>query len=440
MKSVFVLGAGLVSRPLVHYLLEKGYRVTLGDMNEAQAQAIVAGFAHGHAERIDIAEADKVSGFVAAADLVVSLLPPRFHIQLARLCLHHGKDFLTASYLSPEMEALDAEVRAKGLIFLNEIGLDPGLDHLTAMEMADQLKEQGFEITSFDSHCGGIPSRAAANNPLRYKLSWSPAGVLGALTRPARFRRNGVLKDIPKDEMLAHMEVLCIPGHGVFESTPNADSLFYGERYGLEGAATIRRGTLRFPGWAHFWRFMLARGFVDRERTAEFTNTQVFDALFQLAGQPRPESLESYIVEEAGSHGSEFLEKIQSLGLLDADNRVTGSFSAFDIVLRCMEATLQYAPGERDLVVLHHEMIAVKPGHREKWTSTIVREGSTQTTAMAFLVGEPAAIAARLILEKAFPQRGVLIPIAREIYAPILHELSERGLAHELVKTALVAE
>lgn len=432
MKSVFVLGAGMVSRPLVHYLLKKGYQVTLADLNKEQAQKVVGNDANGRAIGLDIAQTEAVAKFVREADLVVSLLPPQLHVQLAQQCLAAGKHFLSASYLSPAMEALHEEAKAKGLIFLNEVGLDPGLDHMTAMEMIDTLKERGFYIEGFDSHCGGIPSAKAANNPLRYKLSWSPAGVLGAITRASRFRVKGELQEIPGNKKLEHMEVLHVPGAGIFESNPNADSLYYGERYGLQLADTVRRGTLRYPGWAQFWLFMIRQGFNNADHCAVLENEQVLDALFKLNGKQPPPDIFAYVHDQVGEHASLFLENMESLGLLDADYRVSGKLSCFNIMLGCMEKTLQYAPGEHDLVLLHHEMTASKGGLREKWTSTLIREGNAECTAMAFLVGVPAAIAATLILENRIDLQGVLIPLHKQIYAPILKELSELGLPHNI--------
>ncbi|MDJ0838557.1 MAG: saccharopine dehydrogenase C-terminal domain-containing protein [Acidobacteriota bacterium] len=432
MKTVLVLGAGMVSRPLVHYLLERGYRVTLCDINAAQARSVIEDHPHGKALELDIADEDTVKGLINEADLVISLLPPKMHPGMARFALDAGKNFMTASYLSEEMEAMADEVEERDLIFLNEVGLDPGLDHMTAMEIIDRLKKEGYSILGFDSHCGGIPSRKAANNPLRYKLSWSPQGVLGAITRASKYRRDNELLVVPGKDKLRHAEVLHVPGAGIFESNPNADSLYYGKRYGLENAVTVRRGTLRYPGWARFWLFMISMGFIEREPEMEFEDEQVLDALLKLNLMEPPVHIYSFIVEKAEANASVFLEAMVSLGLLKPDNRITGTYSAFDIILKCMQETMQYDSDERDLVVLHHEFLAEKAGTREMWTSTLIREGDDQTTAMAFLVGVPAAIAARLILENKITSRGVLIPLEEELYAPILRELGELGLPHKI--------
>ncbi len=438
MKKVLVLGAGMVSAPLVHYLLDNGFQVTLGDINEAQARSIIGDRKNAASLKVDIAEKEKVEALIKPMDLVVSLLPPQLHSQVAAMCLELEKNFLTASYLSNEISALDEAVKAKDLIFMNEIGLDPGLDHLTAMEIIDELNEKGYRILKFDSHCGGIPSRKAANNPLRYKFSWSPAGVLGAITRPSQFRRNGKIVRVPGRDKLHHAEVLHVPGSGIYESNPNADSLYYGERYGLSDTLDVRRGTLRYPGWAQFWLFMLSLDFLNKERHLVFKDEQVLNALFKLAGWTPPEDIFEFVRSKTDTHASVFLENMESLGLLDEENRVTGSYTSFDILLECAQKHMQYDPGETDLVVLHHEFLVEKDGMRENWTSTLSREGVPNgITAMGFLVGVPAAITARLILEGKIQQRGVLIPLDREFYQPILHEMGEMGMPHQIFRTPL---
>ena len=435
MKKVLVLGAGMVSRPLVDYLLGKGFSLVLGDLYRDQAEAVIAARQNGRAVAVDSADDRAIEPLIREADLTVSLLPPAFHPRIAACCLRLGKHFLSASYVSPEMRDLNEAAKQRDLIFLNEIGLDPGLDHLTAMEVIDRLHREGYRILGFESDCGGIPAKDAANNALRYKMSWSPAGVLGALTRPARFRKMGHVVEVPGEEMLQHAEIRIIEGHGVYESTPNADSLSYGRLYGIENAANLRRGTLRYPGWASFWRFLLSLGFLRREPRMEFRNIGVLDGLFCLAGEERPQDFTEFVLERAPEQASLILEKVHSLGILDPNCRLNGSYSAFDIMLERAADTLRYQPGEADLVVLHHQWLVEKDKVRELWTSTLAREGTPGgTTAMAFLVGVPAAIAARLVLEGRILDRGVLIPTSPELYVPILEELKTLGLSHEIRK------
>lgn len=439
MSQVLVLGAGMVAKPLVHYLLERNYHVTVGDLNLEQAQKLVEGHAKGQAIMVNASEPDTWLPHIKSAHLVVSLLPPPFHPQIAQACLENKKHFASASYLSDAMSQLDGPAKEADLVFLNEMGLDPGLDHATAMELIDQARDQGYSIESFTSHCGGIPSRKAANNPLRYKFSWSPRGVLGALTRPSRFKRDDQLMEIPGNEKLEHAQVINIPGGGIFESNPNADSLYYGDRYGLSQTHTVYRGTLRYPGWSQFWLYMLELGFIDQERTANFDKTPVMQALLQLAGKDPNTDILSYVRKDRKAQASVFLEAMERLGLLDPENVISGTYSAFEIILDAALKTMQYSEDEADLVVLHHEFIVSKDGKKELWTSTLVQEGKPQedTTAMAITVGVPLGITARLILENQITQRGVLIPIDRNIYRPLLDELTSMGLHHKIIKRPL---
>jgi len=439
MKKVLVLGAGMVSKPLVDYLLDHQYQVTLGDLNLSQAQALIADHPRGQAIQVNMAEPTTWQGLVGKADMVISLLPPPFHPKVAEVCLTAKKHFASASYLSEAMSGFDSEARRSGLVFLNEMGLDPGLDHATAMELIDEAHDQGFTIESFESHCGGIPSRKAANNPLRYKLSWSPRGFLGALTRASRFRRMGQLMEIPGDRNLGQAQPIKIPGAGVFETTPNADALFYGERYGLHDATTVYRGTLRYPGWASFWRYMLSLGFVNQEPSKTFHGVSAGQAMMALAGLEPSTDLIEKIKREHPEQASVFIEALDSLGLLDPEITLDGDYSAFGILLERAQATMCYDADEADLVVLHHEFLVRKAGQRERWTSTLIQEGKPEQnkTAMALTVGVPLGIAARLILEGQIAKRGVMIPIDRTIYRPLLDELHSLGLGHTISRTPM---
>lgn len=439
MSKVLVLGAGMVAKPLVNYLLDHGFEIVLGDLNLAQASRLIDNHPRGKAIYADASSPETWRPWVATCDLVVSLLPPPFHPQVAKACLEEKKHFASASYLSETMSAMDEEARASNLIFLNEMGLDPGLDHATAMELIEQAREQGYEIESFCSHCGGIPSRKAANNPLRYKFSWSPRGVLGALTRASKFKRNGQVTEIAGNKNLAQAQIVTIPGAGVFESTPNADSLFYGARYGLEKANTVYRGTLRFPGWAQFWMFMLEMGFLDQERKAMFQKTQAMEAVLQLAGHDSQMDVAAHLQKAFPSHASVFLDALEQMGLLDPTFTISGSYSCFEILLDAALRTMQYDKDEADWVVLHHEFLVSKNGKREKWTSTLTQEGhpEKETTAMALTVGIPLGISVRLILENQIPDKGVMIPIHKTIYQPLLKELGTLGLAHTVKKQSV---
>lgn len=437
MKKVLILGAGMVAQPLVDYLAEKGYGLTVCDMNASAAAKVVKAFEHATSEELNIENEARVNALVAAHEVTVSLLPPPFHPKIAQICLDHSKHFVSASYLSEAMLKLHDEAKEKGLVFINELGLDPGLDHMTAMEMIDEAKRNGYTIESFESHCGGIPSRKAANNTLRYKFSWSPRGVLAALTRPSRYRRNNEMVEVPGDRKLEYAAVVEIPGAGIFESSPNADGLYYAEHYGITDTPTVYRGTLRYPGWAQFWLFILRQGFLDQTKKRHFQGESALKALLQLAGKDTEVDIIQYFRQEAKSHASVFLEHMHKLGFLNPKTRVTGEFSAFDIMLQQAQATMQYEENEADYVVLHHVFRVSKDGKSEEWSSTLLREGTDKTTAMATLVGTPCAIAVRMVLEDEMPEKGVMIPLHPKVYGPILSEMGQLGIHHEVRKHGL---
>jgi saccharopine dehydrogenase-like NADP-dependent oxidoreductase len=437
MKKVLILGAGMVAQPLVDYLANKGYALTVCDLNASAAANVVKAHKHATSHELNIEDSERVNGLIVEHDLTVSLLPPPFHPKIARICLDYGKHFVSASYLSEDMLAMHEEAKAKGLVFINELGLDPGLDHMTAMEMVDEAKRSGYKIEAFESHCGGIPSRKAANNTLRYKFSWSPRGVLSALTRASRYRKNNELVEVPGDRKLEFAAVVEIPGAGIFESSPNADGLYYAEQYGIEDTPTVYRGTLRYPGWAQFWLFMLRQGFLDQNKKRHFQGKSALKALLILAGKDPNLDIIQYVREEARSHASVFLEHLHKLGFLNPKTRVTGEYSAFDIILLQAQATMQYEDNEADYVVLHHVFRVSKDGKREQWSSTLLQEGDEETTAMATLVGTPCAIAVRLILEDKMPEKGVMIPLHPEVYGPILAEMEAMGIHHEVIKQVL---
>ncbi|HDT14536.1 MAG TPA: saccharopine dehydrogenase, partial [Candidatus Aminicenantes bacterium] len=242
MNKVLVLGAGLVARPLVRYLLERpGLAVTVADVEAGRAEALVAGHTRGAAEVLDIADRAALSAAIERADLVVSLVPYTFHPLIAELAVESGRPMVTASYVSPAMRALDERAKAKGVILLNELGLDPGIDHMEAMRIIHEAHEAGRSVLGFTSWCGGLPAPEANTNPFGYKFSWSPRGVLLASKNSARFLKDGRIVTIPAAELFARPETIGIPGLGDFEGYPNRDSVAYRETYGIPEALTVLR-------------------------------------------------------------------------------------------------------------------------------------------------------------------------------------------------------
>jgi len=434
MKRVLVLGAGMVAPPLVDYLLER-YRLTLSDVNQTRAEALLKGHPRGSYEAADVADHQALIQLIAQHDVVVSLLPPPLHPKVAQACLQARRHLVTASYISQEMAALDEAARQSGLIFLNEMGLDPGLDHMMVMEALEDINARGGVVESFQSHAGGLPSRSAATRPLRYKFSWNPAGVLSALTRPSRYRLDGRDVQVAGPENLTLRTILHLPGVGVFESNPNADSLLYAEKYGIASAATLRRATLRFPGWGAFWTFMLDQGLMDSRRTLESKGLPAHRALALACTSPC-QDLALMVMSRGGSHASSILEVLDDLGLFD-ESPLSEDLTAFEIMLKQASMRWTFAAEERDWVVMVHDFEVRFDQRREKIRSSLIREGNSRTTAMAALVGLPAAIGVRLLLEQAIGSTGVLDPMRKSIYRPVLAEMKALGFGHTVETTLL---
>ena len=429
MHNVLVLGAGLVARPLVRYLLDQpGIGVTVASRTVEKARKLVEDHPDGQAHALDVQDRDALKQSIGEADLVVSLLPWIHHLEVARLCLELGKHLVTTSYIKPEMRALDQEVKDKGLTFLNEIGLDPGIDHMSAMRVIDRAHAAGAKVMKFSSSCGGLPSPEANNNPLMYKFSWSPRGVLLAATNPAIFKQGGKTVSVPGEELLRTCWPMPIKGLGEFELYPNRDSLAYIETYGLEEAQTMFRGTIRYAGHCDSWAKMIDLGLFD-------TKTQDLDGMTLkmllgdlLGGVSNPKQA---LIERFGK-GDPLIEKLEFLGYFIDTPIGEGIDTPLDALCEQMEARMQYAEGERDMIVLLHKFEIETDGVREKVDCKMVEFGQPGgDSAMARTVALPAAIATKLILEDKITLKGVWAPVHEDIYNPVLDELENLGIVVE---------
>jgi len=430
MKKVLVLGSGMVAKPFVDEMLEQGHAVTCIDMDEARAKELVGKHPKGKAVGLEIAKGEKLDAYIEAHDLVCSLLPPPFHPKIAKRCLNFKTNLVTTSYLSDDMKALHKDAKKAGLIFLNETGLDPGLDHMAAMDLKGDVEEKGGTVVGFQSHCGGFPAPSAANNPIRYKFSWNPSGVLGALQRESSFMVKEKVYEIPGEGMLSRSEPIYIPGEGIFETTPNGNGLFYAAKYGLKDCKTIRRGTLRYPGWARFWTFALKMGWLDRTETVEVKKATPIQILNRLCPWSDKRDFIEFVFHKSPKQASHILEVCHSLGFFD--DKLTGTFSAFDIFLNQTQKYWVYGAKEVDKVILYnHFEVAVK-GQHQTWTSVLAMEGDPKgDSAMSRLVGLPCAIAGLKILDGTIKVKGVHIPLQEEIFRPILKGLKAKGIVFD---------
>jgi saccharopine dehydrogenase-like NADP-dependent oxidoreductase len=434
MKKVLILGAGLVAGPLVKYLLDlPDFSIVVADVEVARARKLVAGHPRGQAELLDISDRAALAVAIGRVDLVVSMVPYTFHPVVAALAVEQGKSMVTASYVSPAMRELDSRAREKGVVLLNEMGLDPGIDHMEAMRVIHEVHDSGGQVLTFTSYCGGLPAPEANTNPFGYKFSWSPRGVLLASKNSAKFLKDGQVVSTPAADLFARPEIIPIPGLGEFEGYPNRDSVPYRETYGIPEAGTILRGTLRYPGWCATLKKMVELGLLDE--TPKDRTGGTFRGLMAELAQAAPGSdVRSSVAARLGlGSGSEILSGLGWLGLFEERKLPTEKGSALDNLAALMIEKLQYAAGERDMIVLQHEFLArTESGRSERIVSTLIDYGVPGgDSSMSRTVGLPAAIAARLVLEGKIRMAGVQVPVHPEIYGPVLEELGTLGVRFE---------
>jgi saccharopine dehydrogenase (NADP+, L-glutamate forming) len=434
MKNILVLGGGLVARPLVRYLLDRTeFNLIVTDVIPGKAEALVGDHPRGKAASLNVTDTEALEARVKASDIVISLVPYAYHVTVAELCIKHGVHMVTASYVSQPMKDLDGAAKAAGLTLLNEMGLDPGIDHMSAMRIIHDAEAQGRKITSFRSFCGGLPSPEANTNPLGYKFSWSPAGVVNAGKNSAAYLKDGVEIKVDGPDLFGHFFMLDIEGAGRFEAYPNRDSLHYIDLYNLHGIKTMYRGTLRNVGWCDTWKTMVDIGLLgDVEIDLHGKTFKQF--MGGLLSSSRAEGIEYAVARAAGREPrSTPLKNMEWLGLFSDDPLPMEVGTPRDVLAHLLLEKLQYAPGERDMIVLHHEFVAEMEGERPtQICSTLVDYGVPNgDSIMSRTVGLPAAIGARYILEGKIDIPGVHIPVSPQIYEPVLDELGALGVSFD---------
>lgn len=432
MKKILILGAGLVARPLVRYLLDQpDFEVEVASRTVSKAIKLINGHPKGEAKELNLKDEEGLKERISKADLVISMVPYSFHPKVAKYCIDYQKHMVTTSYVSEVMKNLDEEVKRAGIIILNEVGLDPGIDHMEAMRIIHEVEENGGEILSFTSYCGGLPAPEANTNPFGYKFSWSPIGVLLAGKNSAQFLKDSQQVFIPPENLFENYSIIHIEELGEFEGYPNRNSLPYIELYGIESTNTMFRCTLRNKGWCATMKKMVDLGLLD-EREEDWTGLTYKDFLRNLMNEPSDMDLKKALSSHLNiDEDSDIFSRFEWLGLLSDDPLPVTKGSALDILGAKMLEKLQYEEGERDMIILQHIFIvAYKDGKKGKITSTLIDFGIPNgDTSMARTVGLPAAISTRLILEEKIKRTGVVIPITPEIYTPILNELKEVGIA-----------
>jgi saccharopine dehydrogenase-like NADP-dependent oxidoreductase len=432
--KVLILGAGMVVQPMVDYLLENNIEVTVASRTMAKAQKAIRHHAHGHAVAWTIDDLERLEDMIRSHDLVVSLLPYTHHVAVANLCIRHSTNMVTTSYVSDAMKALDSDARAEGIIIMNEIGVDPGYDHMTAMRIIDKVHDEGGQIEEFYSLCGALAAPEALNNPFNYKFSWSPKGVVMAGNNDARYLENGQEAYKPTEDLFKNPLQIVFPGVGPIEVYPNRNSLPYIDLYGIPEVRTLYRGTFRYKNWCETMDLMKALGLTqyDEFPLAGFSYS---DFTAKVAGLGKATDLKMAIAEKFGlSSDATALEALDWLGLFSEAPVHLESGSPFDVVSDLMINKMMLGEGERDMVIMQH-MFTVKKadGKREKIESRLLDFGDEKYTSIARTVALPAAIAVKMILDGMIDLKGVHIPIRREIYEPVLNELEKLGIKMEEV-------
>jgi saccharopine dehydrogenase-like NADP-dependent oxidoreductase len=432
MKKVLVFGAGLVAGPLVRYLLDRpGYAVVVADVEIGRAKKLVSGHPRGEAKALSIEDRVAMTAEIKRADLVISMVPNTYHPIVAAAAIDSGKSVVTASYVSPAMRELDGRAREKGVLILNELGLDPGIDHMEAMRIIHKVHDEGGRVLSFTSYCGGLPAPEANTNPFGYKFSWSPRGVLLASKSQAKFLKDGKVVIIPAEQLFAEPDMISIPGLGEFEGYPNRDSVSYREIYGIPEAGSILRGTLRYAGWCRTLMKMGEIGLLEETPVKDWTGRTYSDLLNELAHAPGGADVRAAVARRLGLEpGSDVISRLEWLGLFTDEPLPVAKGSALDILAARMIEQLQYGAGERDMVILQHEFVVEsRGGQKEKITSSLIDFGIPGgDSSMSRLVGLPAAIGARMILEGRIRETGVSRPVTPDIYNPILEKLAGLGI------------
>ncbi len=441
MKKVIFLGAGLVSRPGIRYLLQcDEIDLHVADLDKSKAVDIIGKHFRGNAHALDVSQPEQLHELLTDSSVVVSMLPYTYHTQIAELCLEHGAHLVTASYVSDAMREYDVAARKKGLLFLNELGADPGIDHMSAMQIIHQLKAKNAKVLSFESDCGGLPAPESNNNPLGYKISWSPRGIVMAGRNGAKFLKGGEIVTVPEGELFHHHWPKKINGLGKMEVYPNRNSIIYRELYGLEDAQTVIRGTIRYLGWSNFMLALQKLGYLDDTENPELRRLTIRRVTgLLLKATPAQDFIKKCAEFFNLPTDSLLIRQLRWLGLFDDIPLSDLSYaSPLDVIAKLMTLKMQYLAGEQDMLVMQHRFLAEYPdGKREEIYSTLLDYGQPGgDTSMSRTVSLPAAIGARLIANGKLSLTGVHIPIVPEIYEPVLKELASFGIKlHEERKT-----
>lgn len=436
MKTILVLGAGRSSSALVTYLLQRAashnWKIKVGDISETAARLRIGGSTRGHAVLFDIHDEAKSTEAIAHADIVISLMPAHLHHLVARICVMHKKHLLNASYVSPEMQALHDEAVRNDVLLLNECGLDPGIDHMSAMEVIHKIKSAGGKLITFESFTGGLISpETDPENPWRYKFTWNPRNVVMAGQATARFMQEGQFKFIPYQQLFKRITKVNVSGFGEYEGYANRDSLKYVDTYGLRGIRNMLRGTLRNVGYCAAWDVLVQLGCCDDsfklEGVAGMTHRDFINAFLNYDPQLMVEE-KLCAAFKILPNGPE-MKRLRWSGLFDRESIGLKEGTPAQVLEHILNKKWRLNPGDKDLIVMWHRFVYEMNGTQKEIQASLSATGDdADYTAMAKTVGLPLGIVAKLLLEGKITTRGVAIPVYPEFYEPVLRELGELGI------------
>lgn len=437
MRNILIIGAGKSCSYLIDYLQKKSKKeklqITVADISLKSAEMIVRNHENSRALEFDIFNEIQRRNEIQNADIVISMLPARFHLKVAKDCIEFKKHMVTASYISDEMQQLNHEAMKKGLVFMNEIGVDPGIDHMSAMEVINRIKALGAKIVQFESFTGGLVAPESDDNLWNYKFTWNPRNVvLAGQGGAAKFIRKGSYKYIPYHKLFRRTEILTLDDKGEFEAYANRDSLKYRSIYGLDDISTMYRGTIRKVGFSRAWNIFVQLGMTDDSYAIEGSENMSYQDFVNLflaysPGDSVELKLRSYLkIDQDDMMWSKLVE----LDLFNARKKIgIANATPAQILQKILMDSWTLKENDRDMIVMHHKFGFRFKDSLHQIESSLFVEGESQTyTAMAKTVGLPMAIVALKILNGEITTSGVQIPVSKEVYDPVLKELKEYGV------------
>lgn len=437
MRNILVIGAGKSTSVLISYLLEKSQKenifLTIGDLDLEQARKLCNNEERCKAIHLDVFNKSSRENAIKKADIVISMLPARFHIEAAKDCIKFKKSLVTASYVSKEMKALDAEVKQNGLVFMNEIGVDPGIDHMSAMQVIHRIKNEGGNMLMFESFTGGLVAPESDTNLWNYKFTWNPRNVvLAGQGGAAEFLQEGKFKYIPYQRLFRRTEFLNIPKYGKFEAYANRNSLDYQKIYGLEDILTLYRGTIRRVGFSRAWNMFVQLGMTDDSyHLHDSFNMSYRDFINSFLPYSPTNTVELKLRHNLKIDQDDIMwDKLVELDIFNSGKKIEiENATPAQALQKILSDKWTLAEDDKDMIVMYHKFGYELKGEKKQIDSTMVLVGKDQVqTAMAKTVGLPVGIATLAILNAKITTPGVQIPITKEVYEPILKELESKGI------------